>query len=98
MDQVEGWVAIGVVLSAIPVLLITGLRQMLSRKPVEEKYRGMSSGGLVGVFDAVWSPSAHEASMDRDRQQRASIPAPTPDKGPGRMDAQGRIVIEIDGP
>ena len=96
MNEFAGWLSIATVLGMIPVLLFTGLRHVFSRKPIEEKYRGMASGGLVGVFDAVWSPSAHEASQERDRQQRSSVPAPTPDKGPGVMGADGRIVIEVD--
>lgn len=96
MTDFLGWMTVAVVFGMIPVLLYTGMRHVFSRKPVEEKYQGMAGGGLVGVFDAVWSPSAHEASQERDRQQRASIPAPTPDKGPGVMGADGRIVIEVD--
>ncbi|WP_243225772.1 hypothetical protein [Microbacterium sp. CIAB417] len=96
MSDVLGWTTIAVVVGMIPVLLFTGLRHVFSRRPIEEKYSGFSAGGLVGVFDAVWSPSAHEASQERDRQQRASVPAPTPDKGPGVMGAEGRIVIEVD--
>ena len=95
MNDVMGWVTIGVVFGTIPTLFYVGMRHVFSRKSVEEKYRSMASGGLVGVFDAVWSPSAHEAADERGRQQRASVPAPTPDKGPGRMDDEGRIVIEI---
>ena len=96
MNDFLGWTTIAVVFGMIPMLLFTGLRHVFSRRSIEEKYRGMANGGLVGVFDAVWSPSAHEASQERDRQQRASIPAPTPDKGPGVMGADGRIVIEVD--
>ncbi|MFB7250841.1 hypothetical protein [Microbacterium sp. NPDC056234] len=96
MNDFLGWMTIAVVLGMIPVMLFTGLRHVFSRRPIEEKYRGMAGGGLVGVFDAVWSPSAHEAGQERDRQQRSSVPAPTPDKGPGVMDASGRIVIEVD--
>ncbi len=95
MNDVMGWATIGVVFGMIPVLGFVALRHAFSRRPVEEKYRDTMSGGLVGVFDAVWSPTAHEANQDRDRQQRASIPAPTPDKGPGRMDEEGKITIEI---
>ncbi|MDQ0645392.1 hypothetical protein [Microbacterium murale] len=96
MNDIMGWLTIAVVFGTIPLLFFIGVRHVFSRKSVEEKYSGMASGGLVGVFDAVWSPTAHEASDERGRQQRASVPAPTPDKGPGRMDDEGRIVIEVD--
>ncbi|MFY9714264.1 MAG: hypothetical protein WAK00_12385, partial [Microbacterium sp.] len=71
-------------------------RHTFSKKPVEEKYRDSSGGGLVGVFDAVWSPSAHEAAQERDSQQRLAVPAPTPDKGPGVIAAGSRITIEVE--
>ena len=96
MRDVLGWIAVGLVPGMMLMLLVTAMRHVFSRRPIEHRYRGMVNGGLVGIFDAIWSPSAHEASMERDRQQRASIPAPTPDKGPGRMDEAGRIVIEVD--
>lgn len=89
-----GWTTIALVLGTGPLMLGFGLHHVLSKKPVEQKYGGAATGGLAGIFDAVWSPSAHEAGMERDRQQRASVPAPTPDKGPGRMDG-ARIVIEV---
>lgn len=95
MNELMGWATLVIVLAAGPTLTFIGLRHALSRKPVEEKYRG-GSGGMVGVFDAVWSPSAQEANEERDRQQRASVPAPTPDRGPGRLDDTGHIVIDID--
>lgn len=91
-----GWATVVLVLSMIPMLLVLGLRHTFSKKPIEEKYRDYGGGGLVGVFDAVWSPSAHEAAMERDSQQRLAVPAPTPDKGPGVIAAGRRITIEID--
>lgn len=94
MSDIAGWAVIGIVFSMIPILLIGGLRRALSGKPIEEKYRDSTSGGIAGGFDAVWSPTANEADQERDRQQRASVPAPTPDKGPDRMD-EGRITIEL---
>lgn len=95
MSDFLGWATIVFVFAMVPMMLVLGLRHVLSRKPVERKYQGMSSGGLVGVFDAVWSPSAHEASMERDREQRRSVPAPTPDKGPGRIADGTRITIDL---
>ncbi|GAA5153805.1 hypothetical protein GCM10025768_24000 [Microbacterium pseudoresistens] len=95
MNEAIGWTLIVSVLLLGPVLLFIGLQQAFSRRPVEEKYRGRG-GGVGGAFDAVWSPSAHEAGSERDRQRRASVPAPSPDKGPGRIVDEHRIVIEID--
>lgn len=93
MRDIVMWASIVGILGAGPALIAFGIWHTFSRKPVEEKYQG-AGGGLGGAFDAVWSPSAHEAGQERDRQQRASVPAPTPDKGPGRMD-DGRVVIEV---
>lgn len=90
------WMVIALILAMGPLMLILGLRHTFSRRDVEKKYRGTGPGGLGGAFDAVWSPSAHESGMERDRQQRASVPAPAPDKGPGTLEGDGRhIVIEI---
>jgi hypothetical protein len=98
MRDVMGWATVALVLGMIPVLFVVGLRHTFSRKSVEDKYREMSSGGLVGVFDAVWSPSAHEAAMDRDSQQRLAVPAPTPDPGTDRITDDRRITIEVPEP
>src|SRR5690606_36162235 len=72
MRAVVMWLTIAGILCAGPVVVVIGLRRGLSTTPVEKKYRA-SGGGLVGVFDAVWSPSAHEAGMERDREQRRAI-------------------------
>ncbi|MGO1507294.1 MAG: hypothetical protein ACTHZW_02635 [Microbacteriaceae bacterium] len=95
MNDIVGWAAIGIMFAMIPILLVAGVRHSLTSRPVEQEYRD-SMGGISGGFDAVWSPTAHEATQDRDRQQRASIPAPTPGTGPGRMDDDGGITIELD--
>lgn len=94
MTDFLGWASVVLVLSTVPVLVWTALRHIFSSKPVEEKYRGLSGGGLAGGFDAVWSPSAHEAAMERDRDQHRAVPAPTPDKGPGPID-DDHIVIDM---
>ncbi|MDA4893537.1 MULTISPECIES: hypothetical protein [unclassified Microbacterium] len=78
IDAVFGWGTIALVLALPIALIVTGVAHAASRRPIEERYRG-AGGGLVGVFDSVWSPSAHEAGMERDRETRRSIPAPTPD-------------------
>ncbi|MFT4219537.1 MAG: hypothetical protein QM611_03335 [Microbacterium sp.] len=80
------------ILATGPVLIGFGLWRTFTRKPVEEKYRG-SGGGLVGVFDAVWSPSAHEAGMERDRQAASTAPAPSPGDPPWQIEG-GRIRID----
>jgi hypothetical protein len=78
MGDAFGWIYVAIVLVASPAAGIIAMALSFSKKPVEEKYRG-TGGGLSGAFDAVWSPSAHEASMERDRETRRAIPAPTPD-------------------
>jgi len=97
MNDVLGWFVIAFVLLAGPAIIITVLVRTMSRTPIEQKYRGFgAASGVLGGFDAVWSPQAHEASSERDRQRRASVPAPTPDRGPGRFDEDAhRITIEI---
>lgn len=93
MTDVLMWIIIAAVIAAVPALLWMAYRHTFSDRPVEEKYR--SGGGLGGALDAVWSPSAHDAGIERDREQRRSVPAPTPDKGPGQMGEDGSIVIEL---
>jgi len=99
MGDVVGWIYVAIVLVASPAAVAIAVALSFSKKPVEEKYRG-TGGGLSGAFDAVWSPSAHEASMERDRETRRAIPAPTPDPDwvirSGRDGMAGRIRIDID--
>lgn len=94
MSEVMGWMTLAIVLLIGPALLISGMRRTFSRKPVEEKYERSAAGGLGGAFDAVWSPSAHEAGQERDRQTQRTAPAPSPGDPPSRIDS-GRIVIDI---
>ncbi len=88
------WSTLVLVLAMGPGLLVFGMMHTFSRKPVEKKYEHVANGGLVGVFDSVWSPTAHEASQERDRQTRRTAPAPSPGDPPNRIDA-GRIIIDI---
>lgn len=88
------WATLALVLAMGPLLLIIGMMHTFSRKPVEEKYENATAGGLGGAFDAVWSPSAHEAGQERDRQTQRTAPAPSPGDPPSRIDG-GRIVIDI---
>ncbi|WP_341945304.1 hypothetical protein [Microbacterium sp. LWH11-1.2] len=94
MSDVLGWATAAGVLLLGPVLLVIGMMHTFSRKPVEEKYENATAGGLGGAFDAVWSPSAHEAGQERDRQTQRTAPAPSPGDPPSRID-RGRIVIDI---
>lgn len=99
MGDAFGWIYVAIVLVASPAAVVIAMALSLSKRPVEEKYRG-TGGGLSGAFDAVWSPSAHEASMERDRETRRAIPAPTPDPDwaiqSGAGDQYGRIRIDVD--
>ncbi len=88
------WTTLAFVLVTGPALLIMGMMHTFSRKPVEQKYEHGAGGGLVGVFDAVWSPSAHEAGQERDRQTRRTAPAPAPGDPPCALE-DGRIVIHV---
>ncbi|WP_219086811.1 hypothetical protein [Microbacterium resistens] len=98
IGTVFGWGTVALVLVLPIVLIVTGVMHAASRRPIEERYRG-SGGGLVGVFDSVWSPSAHEAGMERDRETRRAIPAPTPDPDwimrRGAGGAPTRILIDV---
>lgn len=94
MKDIMAWTTVIVVLAMGPGLLIFGMMHTFSRKPVEEKYENVANGGLVGVFDSVWSPTAHEASQERDRQTQRTAPAPSPGDPPGKIRGD-RIVIDI---
>ncbi|MFS0893883.1 hypothetical protein [Microbacterium sp. 179-I 3D3 NHS] len=94
MSEVMGWMTLALALALGPILLVSGMMHTFSRKPVEEKYDRGASGGLGGAFDAVWSPTAHEAGQERDRQTRRTAPAPSPGDPPSRIDG-GRIVLDI---
>lgn len=88
------WATVALILAMGPVLLIAGMRHTFSRKPVEEKYEHAAGGGLVGAFDSVWSPTAHEAGQERDRQTRRTAPAPSPGDPPGRIQGT-KIVLDL---
>lgn len=64
-----------------------------ARMPIEKKYEG-SGGGLGGAFDAVWSPTAHEAGIERDRQTKRTAPAPSPGDPPSTIDGD-RILLDL---
>lgn len=94
MKDVLGWATIVIVLGIGPVMLVSGMMHSFSRKPIEKKYEKMANGGLVGVFDSVWSPTAHEAGIERDRQTKRTAPAPAPGDPPWTID-EGRITVDI---
>ncbi|KJQ54628.1 hypothetical protein [Microbacterium sp. SA39] len=94
MTDVMAWLTLALVLAMGPALLVLGMIHTFSRKPVEEKYENSTAGGIGGAFDAVWSPSAHEAGQERDRQTQRTAPAPSPGDQPSRIDGH-RIVIDI---
>jgi len=94
MNEILGWALLAIVFAMIPGLLIFGMMHTFSRRPVEEKYENATAGGLGGAFDAIWSPSAHEAGQERDRQTQRTAPAPSPGDRPSRIDG-GRIVIDL---
>lgn len=64
-----------------------------AKVPIERKYEN-AGGGFGGAFDAIWTPSAHEAGMERDRQTKRTAPAPSPGDPPSTIDGD-RIVIDI---
>lgn len=79
------------------LLLVAGVIVMIafgfSRMPIEKKYES-SGGGLGGAFDAVWSPTAHDAGIERDRQTQRTAPAPAPGDPPDTID-DGRIRLDV---
>lgn len=94
MNDIMGWATLAMVLVAGPALIVYGMMHTFSRKPIEEKYEGMANGGLVGVFDSVWSPSAHEAAVERDHQTARTAPAPSPGDPPSPI-VDDRIVLSL---
>ena len=94
MKDVLGWATIAIVLGIGPAMLVSGMMHSFSRKPIEKKYEKVANGGLLGVFDSVWSPSAHEAGIERDRQTKRTAPAPAPGDPPWTID-DGRITVDI---
>lgn len=75
------------------VTIVVAVVHRFATLPLEKKYES-SGGGLGGAFDAVWSPSAHEAGTERDRQTQRTAPAPSPGDPPDTID-KGRITLDI---
>ena len=87
MSDVIGWIAVGVIV-ALPVIFIGyTLWWAFSRAPLEQRYGdGGLGGGAFNGIEAVFSPSAHEADAERDRQTKRTAPAPTPGDPPWTID------------
>lgn len=93
MADIVGWLIVGAWMATPVVILGLTLRWILYPGPVEKKYEG-TGGGFVAGFDAVFSPSAHEAGIERDRQTKRTAPAPAPGDPPWTID-DGRIRIDV---
>lgn len=89
---------LGVILTSTLVVvagiaIVIAIVHAFSTRPLEKKYES-SGGGLGGAFDAVWSPSAHEAGSERDRQTQRTAPAPVAGDPPDAID-RGRITLDL---
>lgn len=93
MDEVWGTIAMIGVLVLLGIAVIILIPFGFSRVPIDKKYE-TSGGGLGGAFDAVWSPTAHEAGTERDRQTQRTAPAPSAGDPPDRID-DGRITLDV---
>lgn len=95
MNEVVGWMWV-ILLLALPVAMIgTVLWWAFAPQPLEKKYGsngGLVGGGLAG-FDAAFSPTGHEAGIERDRQTKRTAPAPAPGDPPWTIDGDS---IRID--
>lgn len=78
---------------AVGIVIVVAIVHAFSTLPLEKKYE-TSGGGLGGAFDAVWSPSAHEAGNERDRQTQRTAPAPVAGDPPDAIE-QGRITLDL---
>lgn len=94
MDEVLGWFVMAAVAFVVVSLVVFAIVRSASRKSVEERYRGLPGGGIGSAFDAVWSPSAHEAGIERDRQTKRTAPAPSPGDPPDAID-DGHITLSL---
>lgn len=87
-----GWGTVVLILS-VPVVFASVAYSMRRRHRSGDP-SGPSSGGLLG-FDELFHPSAHDARLIWEAAQEIPIPAPTPDKGPGVIEAGSRIVLVV---
>ena len=96
IDALLGWGTIAL-LVAVPVVLgVMGLITLYADKPLDKKYvvGGGVAGGFSSGLDAVFSPTAHEAGIERDRQTARTAPAPSPGDPPWTLDER-RIRIDV---
>ncbi|MGB4137340.1 MAG: hypothetical protein WA971_12300 [Microbacterium sp.] len=94
MSEVIGWTLVAAWLLAPVIAVSLALHWIFSRRLVERKYEGIG-GGLVGGLDAVYSPGAYEAGIERDRQTQRTAPALAPGDPPWTIGDGRRIRIDI---
>lgn len=94
MDDVLGWGTITIILG-VPIVF-AAVAYSSRRRQRRGDRDAPSSAGLFG-FDELFHPSAHNARIIWEAEQEIPVPAPTPDKGPGVIEADARITIEVDG-
>lgn len=87
-----GWGTIVTVLTIPVVFAWVGFSTR--RRQRADAHSELSSGGLLG-FDELFQPSAHSARIIWEAEQEIPVPAPTPDKGPGIIEARRHIVLEV---
>lgn len=96
LESMDEGIGVIVTIGAL-LLLVSAVIVMIAfafaRMPIEKKYE-TSPGGLGASFDAVWSPTAHDAGMERDRQTQRTAPAPSPGDPPDSID-DGRIRLDV---
>jgi hypothetical protein len=95
MDAVFGWGTIAIILSVPAVFDVVAFSAR--RRQRAGDHGAPSSAGLLG-FDELFHPSAHNARIVWEAEQAIPAPAPTPDTGPGVIEAGGRITIEVELP
>lgn len=97
ITAILGWGIVVAIVVGPVVFAVSMVVRLVSERPVESKYDA-EGGGLAGGFstglDAVFSPTAHEAGIERDRQTQRTAPAPAPGDPPDTIDG-GSIRIDI---
>lgn len=91
MSDVFGWLTIAALALAPVSFAIGGAIAWRQGRALQSS---SISGGTFGM-DELFYPSANNARLAWEQEQIIPAPAPTPDKGPGVIGADGRIVIEV---
>ena len=91
MGVISGWVTI--VLLVAGVIAVVAVALSVHHRKRNSATR-IATAGMLGMDD-IFHPSASEARTVWEAEQELPIPAPTPDKGRGVIEASGRIVIEV---